>query len=460
MKTGYRDIFPILSLIAVATLAVSAMPVSAQDSAVILKGDSCMTAQCHGELQDRKFLHGPVSAGECTICHGESPKHQENPETYAFKKIENTSETCYACHEKFQANEFVHSPVEEGECTTCHDPHGSPNKFQLLASGGDLCFNCHDNDLIAGEYIHGPAAVGGCVACHDPHTADYAKNLKAEGPDLCYTCHRDKKNAINSGEYVHMPVTEDCTSCHNPHSSPEKFMLHAEVPTLCLDCHDDQKEKIDAATVKHGALETDRACLNCHDSHMSNIAKNLTMEPMDLCMSCHNRVYEKENGRDIANMEKWLTENTEHHGPIKQKDCSGCHNPHGSENFRILRNPYPETFYMPFAEDNYSLCFSCHEKTLVLEPETTKLTNFRNGNQNLHFTHVNKPLKGRTCRACHETHGSNYPKHIREAVPFGSWELPVIFEKTGTGGSCTTGCHQEKKYDRVNRELNGRDPKS
>jgi predicted CXXCH cytochrome family protein len=188
---------------------------------------------------------------------------------------------------------------------------------------------------------------------------------------------------------------------------------------------------------------------------MSNIAKNLSMEPLDLCLSCHDRDYKKDDGKDIMDMKKWLAENTDHHGPIKQKDCSGCHNPHGSQNFRILRNPYPPTFYKPFATENYNLCFSCHEKTIVLNPETTKLTNFRNGNMNLHFTHVNKPVKGRTCRACHETHASNYPKHIREAVPFGSWELPVNFQKTETGGSCAPGCHKIKKYDRVKKEING-----
>lgn len=455
MRARNIKIFLALLMVASIALVFGVMPASAQDKVPQEADETCMTAKCHGELQDKKYIHGPISTGECTVCHGELPKHKDDPEKYTFKSIQNIAETCYTCHEQFQDKGFMHSPAEEGTCTVCHDPHGSPNKFQLLARGGDLCFNCHDEDIVAGKYVHGPAAVGGCITCHDPHTAVYEKNLKAQGPDLCYTCHEGKKEALNSAEYVHKPVSEDCTSCHNPHSAPEKFMLGAESPSLCLDCHDDQKKQINEVSVKHGALEMDGACLNCHDAHMSNIAKNLTMEPMDLCISCHDRGYDKEDGRDITNMEKLLAESTYHHGPVKQKDCSGCHNPHGSVNFRILRNPYPPTFYMPFAENNYNLCFSCHEGTLVLDPETTKLTNFRNGKQNLHFIHVNKPVKGRTCRTCHETHGSNYPKHIRDAVPFGSWDLPIEFRKTETGGSCTTGCHQEKEYDRVNRVTNG-----
>lgn len=415
---------------------------------------SCITSKCHSKIDKTKYVHGPVAAGECEICHGESPKHMMKPKKYKFKEITEVSKICYECHDEFPARKLTHSPVEEGDCLACHSPHGSPYKFQLLAKGGELCFNCHDEELVGEKFVHGPAAVGGCVACHEPHTADYNKNLRAEGPSLCYMCHTDKAEAVGKSEFVHKPVSENCVSCHNPHSAPKKFMLPAEAPKLCLDCHKDKEEQINAATVKHGAVQTDRTCLNCHDAHMSSIAKNLLMEPLDLCLSCHDREYKQKGGKSVMDMKKWLAENTDHHGPIKQKDCSGCHDPHGSVNFRILRNPYPPTFYKAFKTENYNLCFGCHEKTIVLNPETTKLTNFRNGNINLHFKHVNKPVKGRTCRACHETHASNHPKHIRDAVPFGAWEIPVNYEKTKTGGSCTPGCHKLKKYDRKKKEIN------
>lgn len=415
---------------------------------------TCITSKCHAKMDKDKYVHGPVSQGECEFCHGKSPKHKDKPEKYKFKTIQEVSSLCYECHDPFPAKKTVHVPVEDGECTACHSPHGSPYKFQLLSKGGDLCFTCHDDELVSGAFVHGPAAVGGCIACHDPHTADFSNNLRAKPPELCYMCHTDKAEVIRQAEFVHTPVAEDCTKCHNPHSAPKQFMLQSEAPTLCLSCHKEKKEQLAKVSVKHGALEIERSCLNCHDAHNSNIAMNLLKEPMDLCLGCHDREYKREKGKAVTDMKKWLTANKNHHGPIKQKDCSGCHNPHGSENFRILRNPYPPTFYKPFAIENYNLCFSCHEKALVLNPETTKLTNFRNGKMNLHFKHVNKPIKGRTCRACHETHASNFPKHIREAVPFGSWELPVNYQKTETGGSCTPGCHKIKKYDRVKKEIN------
>lgn len=415
---------------------------------------TCITSECHPKINKEVFVHGPVAAGECKICHGESPGHWEDPVKYRFKPAAGTSVNCFKCHEKFPAKKYTHYPVQEGECTDCHSPHGSPYKFQLLYKGGDLCFQCHDESMVAGKYVHGPAAVGGCIICHEPHVADYAKNLKAEGPDLCFMCHTDKAESIHKAEFVHKPVSENCTKCHNPHSGPRQFMLQSTAPALCFSCHTDKEEQIKTAVVRHGAVDIEKSCLNCHDPHNSNIARMLLMNPMDLCMNCHDREYKLPDGHTLIDMKKWLADHKYHHGPIREGDCSGCHNPHGSANFRILRAFYPSTFYEPFDVRNYALCFSCHDKSIVLDPNTTTLTNFRNGNENLHFRHVNKVDKGRTCRACHETHASNFPKHIRASVPFGSWELPVNFIKTETGGGCAPGCHKLKRYDRVKKMIN------
>ena len=78
---------------------------------------------------------------------------------------------------------------------------------------------------------------------------------------------------------------------------------------------------------------------------------------------------------------------------------------------------------------------------------------FRNGERNLHFLHVNRE-KGRSCRACHDEHASNQPKHIRESVPFGRWTMHTQYTKTETGGGCTTGCHRPYSYDRDNPKTN------
>ena len=113
----------------------------------------------------------------------------------------------------------------------------------------------------------------------------------------------------------------------------------------------------------------------------------------------------------------------------------------------MAEKAFPDSFYTSFESEKYDLCFACHDKQIILE-EKTAATGFRNGEQNLHYLHVNRE-KGRSCRACHHEHAANQPNHIREEVPFGRWRMQVEFEKTETGGSCSTGCHVPYKYDRA-----------
>jgi predicted CXXCH cytochrome family protein len=415
--------------------------VFAQEAGAAKSKESCITEKCHAGMGKAKFVHGPVAVAECTACHKQISKHKFDP-------ISDVGKLCEECHEKLNKMKVVHAPVKEGKCTKCHDPHQSPYKFQLRAAGSDLCFLCHSKALVGGKYVHGPVAVGGCSACHTMHQSEFPKLLLAKGNDVCFNCHTDVADALKKKKFIHAPVQEACVNCHSPHSANFKFNLKAEGNRdLCYSCHSDKEKDIKEATVPHKGLDTDKKCLACHSPHVADYAKQLTKQPAELCISCHDREYNGGNGK-IANMKTLLASNTIHHGPIKQNDCSGCHNPHGSKNFRILRENFPQLFYAGYNQDNYKLCFMCHVKTLASDERTTTMTNFRNGDQNLHFVHVNKAVKGRTCRACHDAHATNNPKHVRDAVPFAKWQLPVGFTKTETGGKCLPGCHQMYRYDR------------
>ena len=402
--------------------------------------NSCVTAKCHSTMGKEKFVHGPVAVGNCSACHVQEGKHK-------FAPIKKASDFCYRCHDRLNTKATVHKPVKDGNCTLCHDPHQSPYKFQLRAERTALCLRCHEKKFAKAKYIHGPVAVGGCIICHNPHQSDYPRMLSAKGNDVCFQCHVDKAEAFRTAKFIHDPVKQACVNCHSPHTGQYRYQLGADGSRdLCLGCHVEKKEWLAKVKVKHGALDTEKKCLACHDPHFSDYQDQLIKQPMDLCLMCHDKPLNTPNGK-IMDMREYLAENKDKHGPIKQKDCTACHNPHGSDNFRILRKYFPPKFYAPFDVKNYELCFTCHEKTLVLEPRTTTLTGFRNGDQNLHYLHVHQK-KGRTCRACHDAHATNNPKHIRDAVPFGTWELPLNYKKTDTGGSCLPGCHQRFTYDR------------
>ncbi len=409
--------------------------------------ESCITDKCHTRMGKEKFVHGPVAVGDCILCHKQLKKHK-------FEPITDVGKLCDDCHEKLTTKKVVHAPVKAGQCIKCHDPHQSPYKFQLRAAGGDLCFLCHDKAIVGGKFVHGPVAVGSCSTCHAMHQSEFPKLLLAQGNEVCFNCHADKAEAFKNKKFVHAPVQEACINCHSPHSGNFRYNFKVEGSRdLCFTCHTDKEKEIKEATVPHKGLDTDKKCLACHDPHVSDYVKQLTKQPSDLCMSCHDRDYKGPNG-SVANMKVLLANNSEHHGPIKQNDCSGCHNTHGSKNFRILREYFPQLFYAGYSQDNYKLCFMCHEKSITSDERTTTLTGFRNGDQNLHFVHVNKAVKGRTCRACHDAHATNNPRHIRDEVPFAKWQLPVGFTKTETGGRCMPGCHQLFSYDRVKPVVN------
>jgi predicted CXXCH cytochrome family protein len=396
-----------------------------------------------------KFVHGPAATGDCRFCH-----KQPKPDRHQFQAISDVRALCYECHEPLELGSTLHQPVEDGDCTGCHDPHQSANRYQLKGAGAELCFTCHDKDIAGGKFVHGPVSEG-CTLCHSPHSSDAPKMLMAEGNEVCYSCHSDKQEEFSAKAHLHAPVEEGCVECHNPHSSNFQFSLAAEsTKGVCFTCHSDKEGEIAKARKKHAGLDTPRGCIACHDPHASAYSQQLDKAPMDLCLSCHDKEYTHPDGTSVADMKKILDNNDSHHGPIADKDCSGCHNTHGSANFRILRGYFPEKFYAAYNPENFALCFMCHNDTLVKDAVTTTLTNFRNGDQNLHFVHVNKRPKGRTCRACHDAHATSNPKHIRNSVPFGAYQLPIGFTKTKNGGGCLPGCHQEFKYDLNNKVKN------
>ncbi len=353
---------------------------------------------------------------------------------------------CLACHGPIQTHKVLHAPVKENACDACHQIPAGGGAAALTERPEKLCLVCHDGASFTAAYVHGPAAVGACTACHDPHGSEAPHLARTAGQALCFSCHAEMQANLANARYQHKALERGCTGCHSPHASPLKYQLKAALPGLCVSCHG-SVEQTSKAAVKHAPVQDQRSCLNCHDPHRGDHRPQLKADGLATCLNCHNQKLEVK-GVELADMRRLLAENPDHHGPIRDKNCAGCHQPHGSAYFRLLSDEYPKEFYAPYRPESFALCFRCHDSAIPREERTTSLTDFRDGDRNLHFVHVNKPTKGRTCRACHETHASTFPNHIRKSVPFGRWELPVNFTKTATGGSCAPGCHTPKSYDR------------
>jgi predicted CXXCH cytochrome family protein len=410
---------------------------------------TCITGECHTDIDDKRIVHIPVEEEDCFACHRQVNRKHPKSRGADFVLTEATLEDlCRSCHELDTERSGLHNPVAEGMCLSCHDPHQSDAPYLLPGeTTSAVCVQCHDTGTKDKRYTHGPVAVGACEVCHLSHGTKDNSLLSAEQTNtVCYDCHALKEMEITNYDQVHTPVEESCVNCHDPHESDHAYQLLDTTPDLCYSCHGEIETLAETMPSQHMALKQDRTCLNCHLPHGSDYQFNLKEPTFDLCLGCHDQPMK--SGRvTLPSMKKLLEKNPDWHGPIRDKNCSGCHEPHGSQNIRLLRRNYPPEFYSAFNVENYQLCFQCHPETNVLDKNTAKLTNFRDGQRNLHYLHVNRP-KGRTCRACHQTHASEHPYHIRDTVPFGKWFLPINYLPQENGGSCKPGCHKFKQYRR------------
>jgi len=405
----------------------------------------CVTESCHVAVKQFKVLHGPVNVNACDACHT-----VKSVEEHTFALARDQQTLCTFCHKVDVANaKFVHKPVIENQCIQCHNPHGgNTNKFTRGKTLNETCNRCHKDVMAGKKKVHGPVAAGACDSCHNSHASENANLLKVAGKDLCFNCHTEMKTQMATVKFQHKAVEQDCMNCHDPHASDFPMQTKQAPVDLCTSCHQKQKSAALDAKFKHSIVTQQDACLNCHTAHGGDLAKLMRAEPVKVCMKCHESPQKAPDGRQVLAVPEVLDPKMSKHGPIREGNCSGCHDTHGSDHSRLLTKEYPDTFYQDFAIEKYDLCFSCHDKQLVLQQKTKGLTGFRNGQENLHFVHVNKADRGRNCRACHETHASAREMHVRDSVPYGNWKMPLNYSKTETGGSCSPGCHKQFDYDR------------
>jgi len=312
------------------------------------------------------------------------------------------------------------------------------------------CIDCHKR-TIRKEIIHGPTATD-CTICHisngkeHPIEDEEGFTLRYQGEALCYSCHEESRDVFTTDKYVHEPVKKgDCNECHEVHSSNDSNLIFTQSPDLCYFCHDKLENLIEKSKIVHTPATNEGGCVNCHSPHSSSIKKILVKKEKTLCLECHDKTINVDE-REISNIAKLIDDSKFKHEALDD-GCTVCHNPHASENSYLLNVPYPTKNYAEGTEETYDLCFGCHDADLLLMEKTKYATEFRNGERNLHFVHVNKK-KGRTCINCHSIHGSSRDHLIPETVKYGSWDMPLKYVATEQGGTCLSGCHKKQSYNR------------
>lgn len=406
------------------------------DAEIPLKEKEC--SFCHNNIIKHEYQHAPI-LDDCQTCHQSTGNKHPRAKLKGFELVEKMPDLCFVCHAVQNDKSYVHSPISEGDCSSCHDPHGSEYQYYLpKASATNLCYECHDMDTDKKPVMHAAIELDGCATCHDSHQSDHSALLIEEKLTLCMTCHDNLSSELNA-KIQHVPF-EDCSNCHESHNSQYEGLLISSKEELCFNCHEGYG--MDKAVSVHSMLMDDTGCNNCHNPHASEYDNILIKEQTDLCYSCHNEEINTDN-KMIENIQHTISNSKYIHTPV-ETGCNECHDPHSSNFVSLLKDSYPSGIYVNDDIEGFALCFNCHDSGILNEGDMS--TGFRNGNQNLHYVHTSGE-KARSCSVCHDAHASQNMNLIRSRVQFGKWDMPMNFVPTDIGGSCRTGCHTDMIYN-------------
>jgi len=123
------------------------------------------------------ILHEPQA--DCPRCHGDQRQRSFSRQVRLTAPVPTL---CYECHARLTPQDgWIHGPVAAGECTLCHEPHRSLNEYLLKKPVPDLCFQCHVEATVRRIENHDKPTYATCLDCHDGH-ASASRYLLKIGP--------------------------------------------------------------------------------------------------------------------------------------------------------------------------------------------------------------------------------------------------------------------------------------
>jgi DmsE family decaheme c-type cytochrome len=251
---------------------------------------------------------GSVDVDKASPAKATAAKTSQTPAPSAAEYV--GEETCLTCHEdsKKGYHGSAHaraldprSPAAAAGCESCHGPGqahveaggtaGTIKKIGGLEASAvnETCLTCHNRGAHAAwEGSAHDARNMSCTSCHSVHEPKSAKAAltKATEAETCATCHQDKSAKMKRS--AHMPVREgkmECSSCHNAHGSVSNVRLLRTGTTVNESCQSCHTDKRGPFLYEHAP--TSDNCATCHDPHGSNNERMLVAKQPMLCQRCH-----------------------------------------------------------------------------------------------------------------------------------------------------------------------------
>jgi predicted CXXCH cytochrome family protein len=337
----------------------------------------------------------------------------------------------------------------------------------------------------------------GCEGCHRPHFAGGKKRLLRQSAEEenCYPCHngtvssRDIERQLKTKTYNHPVGTY--LGLHDPTESPVQLAGHVE----CQDCHNAHAAndttalppavsgklqkvsgvKSDGLTPVFPALNEYEICFKCHAATAPQIFASGYV-PIRRVVSTFDKsaqfktsnvsympVEDSGKNSDVPSLKSpGADPDTPLYLNVAGKIyCSDCHSddagsvgPHGSNFAPLLKKRYETVVGTQESEQNYALCYRCHDRINILSNMSFQKNLPLNAGG--HSGHLLSPLEGKPvpCSVCHDPHGvpplTGSGDHTRlinfdvAVVGPGAGNSQPLFTDNGQGsrsGSCTLVCH-------------------
>jgi DmsE family decaheme c-type cytochrome len=240
------------------------------------------------------------------------------------------SDRCAVCHEP-QAKAFARNVHKSGACETCHGPGLAhvealdPAKLAVFAGGqpdtiNRSCLGCHASDKRQAHRFQSPHAKNG-ISCSECHSV-HSPDVKRSSDALCAKCHSAVRASFERpfGHKLTMGAVH-CGDCHDPHGTPPPTNVKHRVSNETA-CIQCHTEKRGPFLFEHAPVRV-QPCVICHEPHGSNNPRMLTRSNVSqLCLECHT-VSQTNAGGSPPSFHDLRT--------ARYRNCTVCHSKtHGS----------------------------------------------------------------------------------------------------------------------------------
>ncbi|MDP4013994.1 MAG: cytochrome c3 family protein [Candidatus Nanopelagicales bacterium] len=395
------------------------------------------------------------------------------------------------------ADERVHGPYSatSDQCATCHRAHVGAASSLLAQKRpqSDLCFTCHDG-LGAGQDVKSEYTADDLPANNEAQREYYSHDA------LVNSSHTSGKDPEFAGA---LNRHSECGDCHGVHDSGTGGGAETEdgwTPSQRIGDASGVAVGNGAAGsspeytfLKDGVNLEYQLCFKCHSGY-TELTSNSSLEPSQYALdkgtefNPNNPSFHPIEAAG-TNQTEAMSESLVGTSPYKLWNfttgstirCSNCHGragaapepdgsltPHTSRNRGILIRNYRDRVLKGADEDyaaaDFALCLTCHAERPFVDGngDPASDTNFRYhglhltdlGDEGSGGTDIDSPGAGQGNAICAECHfrihsttfsvGSQSIEGSRLVNFAPNVEGPPLWERAGSGGSCTLTCHGEE----------------